>query len=184
MSTNGGIPVLDEMMLGSTETDNHSHKYKIFLTGTDDGESLPPSFVIELLLLFDSGIFDLDTLSKLFDVSISDITLFTEDCPGYGKGWEESVATMWTKSIKFYEDDLEDLAWVTQYAIRRAEMAIAMDKTLMVATEEMAEELAEDEGWTPETHFMRLDGQKDQIRRQELMNNWFYRCYLGGDDAE
>lgn len=184
MSTNGGIEVLDEMILGNTEMDKHSHKYKIFLTSGDDGESLPPAFLIELLLLYDSGIFDLETLSKLFDVSISDITLFTEDCPGYGRGWKESIATMWTKLIKFYEDDIEDLAWVTKYAISRAEMAVAMDKTLMDATAEMAEELEEDDGWTQETYFMRVEGQRDQMRRQSLMESWFYRCYLGGEDAE
>jgi len=184
MSTNGGIEVLEEMILGTAETVEHSHKYKIFLTGDRREESLNPDFLIELLLLFDSGIFDLDTLSKLFDVSVQDIVLFTEDYPGYWDSWDESIATMWTKSLQFYEEDLEDLAWIAKYAIKRAEMAVAMEKTLMEATEEMAEELAEDEGWTTETLFMRLEGQEDQSKRLIIMSGWFCRSEIGGEHAE
>jgi hypothetical protein len=184
MSTNGGIEVLEEMILGKAETVEHSHKYKIFLTGDNTEESLKPSFLIELLLLFDSGVFDLDTLSKLFDVSVQDIVLFTEDYPGYWDSWDESVATMWTKSLKFYEEDIEDLAWIAKYAIKRAEMAVAMEKTLMEATSEMSKELEEDDGWTEDTLFMRLEGQEDQSRRIVIMSGWFCRSEIGGEDAE
>lgn len=184
MSTNGGIKVLEEMMLGNPENGETSHNYTIFSTGKSTKENLPPASLIELLLLFDSGIFDLDTLSKLFDVSSADIVLFTEDCPGYWGNWNESVATMWTRALMFYEEDIEDLAWITKYAISRAELAIEMDKSLMEATKEMAEELAEDDGWTPETSFMRVEGQADQKRRESLMSNWFYRSEFGGQDGE
>ena len=133
MRSNGGIELLEKMMLGNSETAEKSHKYSIFDTEGEEQESLPPAFLMELLLLYDSGIFDLDTLSRLFDVSIADITLFTEDCPAYW-GWTESIATLWTKALEFYEDDLEDLAWVTTYAVKRAEMAMALGKTIIEAS--------------------------------------------------
>ena len=183
MRSNGGIELLEKMMLGNSETAQKSHKYSIFVDTNTDKESLPPAFLMELLLLYDSGIFDLDTLSRLFDVSIEDITLFTEDCPAYW-GWTESIATLWTKAVEFYEDDVEDLAWVTKYAIKRAEMAMALGKTLIEATEEMAKELEEDNGWTKDTLFMRIEGQQEQEKRQLLMETWFYRARFGGYNGE
>ena len=183
MSTNGRIEVLEEMMLGTPESVEKSHKYTIFHNEEEGLESLPSAFLMELLLLFDSGVFDIDTLSSLFDVSIRDITLFTENCPAYW-GWTESVATQWTKALEFYEDDVEDLAWATRYAIKRAEMAVSMSKTLMEATEEMSKELEEDEGWDTDNVFMRIEGQKEQKKRKLLIDNWFFRSGFGGYNGE
>tara|TARA_S200002703_G_scaffold35810_2_gene30899 strand:+ start:2152 stop:2715 length:564 start_codon:yes stop_codon:yes gene_type:complete len=183
MSTNGRIEVLEEMMLGTPESVEKSHKYTIFHNEEEEVESLPSAFLMELLLLFDSGVFDIDTLSSLFDVSIRDITLFTENYPAYW-GWTESVATQWTKALEFYEDDVEDLAWATRYAIKRAEMAISMSKTLMEATEEMSKELEEDEGWDTDNVFMRIEGQKEQKKRKLLIDNWFFRSGFGGYNGE
>jgi len=177
MSTNGGIQKLEEMMLGSTETGQQTNKYSIF--DAEDLESLPSDFLMELLLLFDTGVFDLDTLSNLFDVSVADIALFTDNCPAYS-GWCESVATQWTRALQFYEDDLEDLAWVTKYAIKRSDMAIAMGRTLMEATEEMAKELAEDEGWDEDTKEIRAHGKAEQDKRRLIIDNWFFRAGFGG----
>lgn len=136
------------------------------------------------MLLCDSGVFDVDTLSYLFDVSVHDIVLFTEKYPGYWGVWTESVATMWTHSLQFYEDDIDDLAWIAGYAIKRAEMAVAMEKTLLEATIEMSEELADDEGWTEDTLFMRKEGQEAANKRSMIMSGWFCRSELGGKDAE
>lgn len=183
MSTNGGIEVLEEMMLGTSENVEKSHKYSIFYTSEEGVEPLPSAFLMDLLLVFDSGFFDIDTLSSLFDVSTDDITLFTESCPAYW-GWTESVATQWTKALEFYEDDVEDLAWATRYAIKRSEMAIAMSKTLMQATAEMAKELEEDDGWDTDNVFMRIEGQKEQKKRELLIDNWFFRSGLGGYNGE
>lgn len=177
MSTNGGIQVLEEMMLGYTEDAQKTNQYSIFYA--DGLKQLPCDFLMELLLLFDTGVFDIDTLSSLFDVSISDITLFTDNCPAY-TGWMESIATQWTKALQFYEEDIEDLTWMTKYAIKRAEMAIAMEKTLMTATEEMAKELAEDAGWDEDNMFMRIEGQREQRKRNFLIDTWFLRSGFGG----
>ena len=108
MSTNNKLKVLEELLL--EEGLGKASPYVIFLTGKEGEVPLPPEYLIELLLLFDSGIFDLETLSMLFDVSMQDIAVFTDDNPGYWGLWEESIATMWTKSFKFYEDDLEKLS--------------------------------------------------------------------------
>lgn len=175
MSTNGDLKVLEEMILGSGSSTNAS--YVIFLTGEAGEVPLPSEYLIELLLLFDSGIFDLETLSMLFDVSIQDIATFTEDNPGYWGMWEESIATMWTKALRFYEDDLEKLSWIAKYAVKRAELAVAMKKTLIVATQEMDEELNEDAGWTEENSFMRLEGIMDRQKRSTILKDWFWRAH-------
>ena len=144
--------VVENMLLDTEEVG--SFNYCIFLKGIPGEKSLPPGYLIELLLLYDSGLFDLDTMSILFDVSISDILTFTDPNPMYGSSWEESIATMWTKELHFYEEDIETLSWLTRYAIKRAELAIKMEKTLMEATNEMYEELEEDLGWNKDNRHL------------------------------
>tara|TARA_Y100000401_G_scaffold108678_1_gene104153 strand:+ start:5644 stop:6192 length:549 start_codon:yes stop_codon:yes gene_type:complete len=177
MSSNNGLKVLEEMILGEyAENEGLPDKgHTIFLTGKEGEKELPPEYLIELLLIYDTGIFEVDTLALLFDVSINDILVFTEEYPGYWGTWEESVATMWTKSFRFYEDDLKDLSWLAKYALQRSELALKMEKTLMEATHEMSLELDEDEGWTEETLFMRVEGLIDRQKRQDILKEWFER---------
>lgn len=180
MSTNGELKVLEEMLL--EEGSGKASPYVIFLTGKEGEVPLPPEYLIELLLLFDSGIFDLETISMLFDVSMQDIAVFTDDNPGYWGLWEESIATMWTKSLRFYEDDLEKLSWIAKYAVKRAELAVNMKKTLIVATQEMEEELDEDSGWTEDNLFMRTEGLMDRQKRSTILKDWFWRAH--GEEEE
>jgi len=164
---------VENMLLCKEESG--SFTYSIFLTGKPGEKSLPPEYIIELLLLYDSGIFDVDTISILFDVSINDIMTFADPCPMYGGAWEESIATMWTKELHFYETDLESLSWMTRYAIKRAELAVKMEKTLMEATEEMYKELEEDAGWGKDNSSLRTEGLIDKETRDAIREDWVDR---------
>jgi len=183
MSADNALKMLEEMILGTQEPRSNS-KYVIFKTGQDGEVSLPEEYLIELLLLYDSDVFDIETLSKLFDVSTHDIVNFTEDHPACWDMWGESIATMWTKSMKFYEDDIEDLSWVARYAIKRAKLAVAMSKSLIEATKEMGIELDEDAGWTEETLHMRVEGLIDRNRRETILEKWFGRAKEEDSDGE
>jgi len=100
---------------------------------------------------------------------------FADPCPMYGGAWEESIATMWTKELHFYETDLESLSWMTRYAIKRAELAVKMEKTLMEATEEMYKELEEDAGWGKDNSSLRTEGLIDKETRDAILEDWFDR---------
>ena len=134
MSTCLDPKILEELMFGDNGADEGDHGHTIFYSGNSNKKQLEGEFLIELLLIYDCGILDIETLAKLFDVSCQDILLFTDNCPAYGNSWKESVGTMWTKCFRFYEEDLPDLAWMAKYAIKRAELAIQMETTLMNAT--------------------------------------------------
>lgn len=181
MSTREGLKFLESIILGEPEETKGTHRYSIFLTGEKDENTLLPGYLIELLLIYDSGLYDIETISTLFDVSIEEVLLFTESYPGYGRGWEESIATKWTKFFNFYEEDLEDLAWLAKYAIKRADAALRMENTIIEATDEMAEELREEEGWTEETEFMRIEGIIEQEKRSKILRFWICRLELEGD---
>ncbi len=183
MSADNALKMLEEMILGTQEPRSNS-KYVIFKTGQEGELELPEEFLIELLLLYDSDVFDIETLSKLFDVSTLDILNFTETHPACWDMWEESIATMWTKSMKFYEDDIKDLSWIAKYAIKRSKLAVAMGKTIMEATREMDEELDEDEGWTEETLHLRVEGLIDRNSRKTILQGWFGRAKEENTDGE
>jgi len=174
MYTSGGIEGLEAIILGKPRGDNTA-RYSIFLTGAMGEESLPSDYLIELLLIFDSEKYDAETVAYLFEVSLEDVLLFTERYPRYGANWKDSIATKWTKFFNFYEDDLEDLSWISKYAIKRAALAIKMDKTLLEATEEMREELAEDDGWTDDTFILRTEGLIAQDKRAHILQFWLDR---------
>jgi len=178
MSADDALKMLEEMILGTQEP-RSDFKYVIFLTGQEGEVALPQEYLIELLLLYDTGLFDLDTLSMLFDVSTIDISNFTEEHPACWDKWEESVATMWTRSMRFYEEDLENLSWVAKYAIKRAHLAVKMQKNLIEATMEMSQELDEDAGWDDSNTHMRIDGLLDREKRDTILKDWFNRT--GGE---
>lgn len=175
MSADNALKMLEEMILGTQEPRSNS-KYVIFLTGRDGEVPLPEEYLIELLLLYDTNVFDMDTLSILFDVCAEDIIKFTESHPSCWEMWEDSIATMWTKSMRFYEDDLEDLSWISRYAIKRAKLAVTMDKSIIEATYEMGLELDEDAGWTDNTLHLRVEGLIERNKRESIMEGWFSRA--------
>ena len=57
-----------------------------------------------------------------------------------------------------------------------------MKKTLIVATQEMGEELDEDSGWTKDTLFMRTEGLMDRQKRSTILKDWFWRAH--GEEEE
>ena len=181
MSADDALKMLEEMILGTQEPRSNS-KYVIFLTGQEGEVALPQEYLIELLLLFDTGLFDLETLSILFDVSSSEISHFTEENPAYM--WEESIATMWTRSMRFYEEDLDDLSWLAKYAIKRSQLAIKMSKSLIEATLEMSEELDEEGGWDNTNRHLRVEGLIDRKRRWTILEDWFRRPKGEESDGE
>lgn len=178
MSTCLNVQMLQNLMLKDAADNGKQYGHSIFHSEDTDKKTLDSDYLIELLLLFDTSVYDIETLSQLFDVSQQDILLFTDNCPAYGDAWSESIGTMWTKGFRFYEDDISDLSWLAKYAIKRADLAIKMQTTLMNATKEMAEELDDDDGWNKENEFLRFEGQVDRRKRLAILNSWCYRSEM------